>query len=210
MPGPPRTVEATLAFPASHPHMMRWMNVPFGQMLDQYFQEPGLKSLLSVLTGYLSDDPASLTVGSMAPIFGYYFEGGGYPVGSSQALAERAGRGHPPARWRGVLAHGRSPHPGRGRPGGRGRGRRRQGRAGRRRGPPGKGRDLQRRLAPDFPRPRRAGAIARRPGREGGGRAAFRIGVHGLPGGGLRARCCPHHHGDGGGWKRGGSWCLPK
>jgi all-trans-retinol 13,14-reductase len=88
VPCPPMTVDALLAYPAAHPHAYRWMNVPFGQMLDTYFREPQLKKFLSALTGYLSEDPAVLTVTAMAPIFGYYFDGGFYPVGGSQALAD--------------------------------------------------------------------------------------------------------------------------
>ncbi|HET8576664.1 MAG TPA: NAD(P)/FAD-dependent oxidoreductase [Methylomirabilota bacterium] len=88
VPCPPRTVESLLAYPAAHPHAYRWMNVPFGRMLDTYFREPRLKNFLSVLTGYLSDDPTALTVMAMAPIFGYYFDGGFYPVGGSQSLAD--------------------------------------------------------------------------------------------------------------------------
>jgi all-trans-retinol 13,14-reductase len=100
VPCPPTTVDTLLAYPAAHPHVYRWMNVPFGRMLDTYFHDPGLKQFLSVLTGYLSEDPTALTVMAMAPIFGYYFDGGFYPVGGSQALAnalvaaieERSGR----------------------------------------------------------------------------------------------------------------------
>ncbi|MBI4590928.1 MAG: FAD-dependent oxidoreductase, partial [Candidatus Rokubacteria bacterium] len=87
VPCPPSTVEGMLAYPVGHPHALRWMQVPFGAMLDAYFREPRLKEFLSVLTGYLSDNPNALTVGAMAPIFGYYFDGGYYPVGSSQAFA---------------------------------------------------------------------------------------------------------------------------
>jgi hypothetical protein len=70
MPCPPRTVEAMLAYPPAHPHAFRWMNVPFGAMLDTYVHDPRLKGFLSTLTGYLSDTPEALTVGAMAPIFG--------------------------------------------------------------------------------------------------------------------------------------------
>jgi phytoene dehydrogenase-like protein len=57
-------------------------------MLDSYFQNESLKLFLIRLTGYLSSDPTKLTVQKMAPIFGYYFDGGYYPVGSSQVLAD--------------------------------------------------------------------------------------------------------------------------
>ncbi len=88
VPCPPRTVEEMLAYPARHPHAFRWMSVPFGTMLDRYFEDPRLKELLSALTGYLSDNPRSLTATAMAPIFGYYFDGGFYPVGGSQSLSD--------------------------------------------------------------------------------------------------------------------------
>jgi phytoene dehydrogenase-like protein len=88
VPCPPRTVDAVLGWPEAHPTAFRWMNVAFGAMLDAHFRDPRLKELLSVLTGYLSDDPRALTVGAMAPIFGYYFDGGYYPAGGSQAFAD--------------------------------------------------------------------------------------------------------------------------
>ncbi|OGK79485.1 MAG: all-trans-retinol 13,14-reductase [Candidatus Rokubacteria bacterium GWC2_70_16] len=88
VPTPPLTVEAMLAYPALHPHAFRWMHVPFGGMLDAHFRDVRLKQFLSALSGYLSDDPAALSVGAMAPIFGYYFDGGYYPLGGSQALAD--------------------------------------------------------------------------------------------------------------------------
>ncbi|HEY9152789.1 MAG TPA: NAD(P)/FAD-dependent oxidoreductase [Anaerolineales bacterium] len=85
-PRSPDTIEHLLAYPTTHPHAYKWMDKPFVEMLDEYFIEPRVKDLLAALTGYLSDDPQSLTVGSMAPILGYYFSGGYYPVGGSQSL----------------------------------------------------------------------------------------------------------------------------
>jgi len=87
VPRPPNTAAEMLAYPKTHPHAYKWMEVLFGKMLDTYFRDEHLKEFLSVLTGYLSDDPTALTVGAMAPIFGYYFDGGYYPVGGSQSFA---------------------------------------------------------------------------------------------------------------------------
>lgn len=84
----PETVEEMLEYPLRHPTAAGWMQVPFGDMLDAYLRDPALKRFLSVLTGYLSDDPTTLTVGEMAPIFGYYFDGGHYFAGSSQTFAD--------------------------------------------------------------------------------------------------------------------------
>jgi phytoene dehydrogenase-like protein len=88
VPCPPRTVEEMLVYPRRHPHAFHWMEIPFEVMLDTYFHDTHLKQLLSVLTGYLSDDPGALTVAAMAPIFGYYIDGGYYPAGGSQAFAD--------------------------------------------------------------------------------------------------------------------------
>jgi phytoene dehydrogenase-like protein len=57
-------------------------------MLDTYFTDARLKEILCTLTGYLSDVPKALRAFSMAPIFGYYFDGGYYPKGGSQSLAD--------------------------------------------------------------------------------------------------------------------------
>lgn len=88
VPRPPATVEDLLAYPPAHPHAYRWMDVPFGQMLDAHVRDARLRRVLGVLGGYLADDPRALTAGAMAPIFGYYFDGGHYPAGGSQALAD--------------------------------------------------------------------------------------------------------------------------
>ncbi|MFZ1039721.1 MAG: FAD-dependent oxidoreductase [Anaerolineales bacterium] len=84
----PDNIEDLLAYPKTHPHAYQWMDRPFIEILDEFFIDPRVKDLLTALTGYLSDDPKSLTVGSMAPILGYYFNGGYYPVGGSQALPD--------------------------------------------------------------------------------------------------------------------------
>jgi all-trans-retinol 13,14-reductase len=88
VPTAPQTVEAMLAYPKKRPHAYQWMDRPFGEMLNTYFQDDQLKRFLSALTGYLTDDPNQLTVGAMAPIFGYYFDGGYYPSGGSGKFAE--------------------------------------------------------------------------------------------------------------------------
>jgi phytoene dehydrogenase-like protein/intracellular septation protein A len=87
--GAPRTpdnVEDLLTYPARNPHAYKWMDKPFVEMLDEFFTDTRVKDLLCALTGYLSDNPKALSVGNMAPIFGYHFDGGYYPVGGSQAL----------------------------------------------------------------------------------------------------------------------------
>ncbi len=87
-PRSPDNVDDLLAYPQTHPHSYKWMDRPFIEMLDEFFTDMRVKDLLCALTGYLSDDPKALSVGNMAPIFGYHFDGGYYPVGGSQALPD--------------------------------------------------------------------------------------------------------------------------
>ncbi|MBE3578247.1 MAG: FAD-dependent oxidoreductase [Limnochordales bacterium] len=87
VPCPPRTPEEMLAYPRTHRYAFRWMDVPYTAMLERFCQNASLKQFLLLLTGYLSDRPETLTAAQMAPLFGYYFDGGYYPVGGSRALA---------------------------------------------------------------------------------------------------------------------------
>ncbi len=91
-PRPPTDPDAMLRYPITHPHLFRWMERTYLEMLDAYFSNGSLKELLCTLASYLTDKPETLIVMQMAPIFGYYFDGGFYPKGGSgqlsQALAE--------------------------------------------------------------------------------------------------------------------------
>jgi all-trans-retinol 13,14-reductase len=86
--GPPETAEEMMKYPLTHKYLFRWLNMSYRDMLDKYFSDSVLKKILCTLTGYLADDPKALQAFSMAPIFGYYFDGGYYPKGGSQALAD--------------------------------------------------------------------------------------------------------------------------
>ena len=88
VPRPPLDAETMLRYPLTHPSLFRWMERTYAEMLDSYFTDPLLKRLLSSLSSYLTDRPADLTVLQMAPIFGYYFDGGFYPEGGSGRLSE--------------------------------------------------------------------------------------------------------------------------
>lgn len=88
LPNIPQSVAAMRRYVTESPHALRWMNRPFQEMLDHYIPDRAGQRLLTVLTGYLSDRAELLTVGQMAPIFGYWFSGGFYPAGGSQALAD--------------------------------------------------------------------------------------------------------------------------
>ncbi len=77
-----------MAWPGRHPHAWRWMKQPFAVMLDSYLTDPNLKHLLTTLSEYLTEQPELLSVEDMAPLYGYYFDGGYYPAGGAQRLAE--------------------------------------------------------------------------------------------------------------------------
>lgn len=87
-PRPPTNPDEMLRYPLTHPHLFRWMERGYFEMLDTYFYNRRLKELLCILTPYLTDKPERLTVMQMAPIFGYYFDGGFYPKGGSGQLSQ--------------------------------------------------------------------------------------------------------------------------
>nr|WP_295837529.1 NAD(P)/FAD-dependent oxidoreductase [uncultured Azospirillum sp.] len=88
LPNIPDSVAAMRRYATDCPRSMRWMGRPFQEMLDHYIPDRAGQRLLTVLTGYLSDRADLLTASQMAPIFGYWFSGGRYPAGGSQALAD--------------------------------------------------------------------------------------------------------------------------
>jgi len=83
-----RGPQALLDYPKKHPHHYQWMQKSFQEVLDAYFQNRELKAFLSVLTAYLGAGAKDLSADAMAIIFGYYFDGGYYPRGGSQRLAD--------------------------------------------------------------------------------------------------------------------------
>jgi all-trans-retinol 13,14-reductase len=88
VPMAPSSFAAMLTWPARHPHAWRWMQQPFAAMLKHFVIEPILQAVLTTLSEYLTDQPETLRVIDMAPLFGYYFDGGYYPLGGSQRLAD--------------------------------------------------------------------------------------------------------------------------
>ena len=70
------------------PHVSRWINVPFSKMVESFIQDRRLKKLLSILYSYITDDVSKVDSLTMIPLFGYYLEGGYYPVGGSQVFPD--------------------------------------------------------------------------------------------------------------------------
>ena len=88
IPGAPPNAEAMLAFAREHPLAVRWMDRPFDELVARHVADPEAKRALKALTGYVGDGREPLSCAAMAPLFGYYFDGGFYPLGGSGRLAD--------------------------------------------------------------------------------------------------------------------------
>ncbi|WP_204312717.1 hypothetical protein, partial [Escherichia coli] len=64
------------------------MDKPFDELLGRYVSDPEARQLIGTLTGYISDGSERLTCADMAPLFGYYFKGGHYPLGGSGRFSD--------------------------------------------------------------------------------------------------------------------------
>jgi phytoene dehydrogenase-like protein len=75
------------AWAERHPHATRWMRERFADMLGAYTTDPHLQRILHTVSEYIATTPERLSVHDMAPLYGYYFEGGSYPRGGAQSIA---------------------------------------------------------------------------------------------------------------------------
>nr|WP_243850988.1 NAD(P)/FAD-dependent oxidoreductase [Rhizomicrobium electricum] len=91
IPVPPR-LEDLRAWNASHPSAARWMRERFADMLRTFTNDDCLHTLLQTVSEYIAATPDNLSVHDMAPLYGYYFEGGRYPRGGSQTIADTLAR----------------------------------------------------------------------------------------------------------------------
>jgi len=83
--------EYLFRYPAEHPTFYRLMSsdTTLRDLLDSYFEDGELKTLLSILAeAYLGTKAEETSAASALPIFGYYIDGGYYPKGGSQKLAD--------------------------------------------------------------------------------------------------------------------------
>src|SRR5215831_10444785 len=85
---PPLGAPDAMTWLSCRPRAARWLGVPFAEMLATYVTTPELKRLLTTIAEYVTDEPQHLSAIEMVPLFGYYFEGGYYPAGGSQRLAD--------------------------------------------------------------------------------------------------------------------------
>lgn len=87
IPTPPTPGEM-LIWPECHPHAFCWMPRPFDEMLSHYLSDGAAAECLRTVSEYITEDPRHLSVGDMAPLFGYYLDGGYYPDGGAQSLPD--------------------------------------------------------------------------------------------------------------------------
>jgi all-trans-retinol 13,14-reductase len=85
---PPLAGSEAMTWLSRRPRAARWVGVPFTEMLATYVADPDLKRLLTTIAEYVTDEPHLLSAIEMVPLYGYYFEGGYYPAGGSQRLAD--------------------------------------------------------------------------------------------------------------------------
>ncbi len=86
VPIPPR-LEALHDWNRRHPAAARWAQERFADMLRAFTNDDRLHTLLQTVSEYIATTPDNLSVRDMAPLYGYYFEGGRYPRGGSQTIA---------------------------------------------------------------------------------------------------------------------------
>lgn len=60
----------------------------YAELVQRHIRNPALLKVLNVVSEYVTDDPACLSLADMAPLFGYYISGGFYPAGGAQKLPD--------------------------------------------------------------------------------------------------------------------------
>jgi all-trans-retinol 13,14-reductase len=88
LPRAPRNGAEMLALHRHCPVLSTLVGSRFIDIRDRYVQGADARQVVSILAPYVTDDVAALSFAGMLPLYGYYFRGGHYPRGGSQALAD--------------------------------------------------------------------------------------------------------------------------
>ncbi|WP_151191816.1 phytoene desaturase family protein [Desulfotomaculum copahuensis] len=88
IPGPPGTVEEALRYPRTHPDYYLATRYTWGEYIRRRVRDTFIFDILTLLTAYLGDRGPDTPAAAMIPLMGYYIEGGVYPAGGSQRLAD--------------------------------------------------------------------------------------------------------------------------
>lgn len=70
------------------PHAVRAAAQTYAELLRRHVRNPTLLSIFSILSEYVTDDPARINLSDVVPLFGYYINGGFYPAGGAQKLPD--------------------------------------------------------------------------------------------------------------------------
>jgi phytoene dehydrogenase-like protein len=93
VPRAPRNSDEMRKFRERCPTLAEFIGVSYVEMRDSLLRDLELRRIVSVLSIYITDDVCNLSFANMVPLFGYYFRGGHYPRGGSQALANVLAKG---------------------------------------------------------------------------------------------------------------------
>ncbi|MCR9137945.1 MAG: NAD(P)/FAD-dependent oxidoreductase [Alphaproteobacteria bacterium] len=94
IPGAPTTPDELLTFAKDYPLAVQWMQEPWTEFVARHIKDERVLGWIELLSGYVTDDPGRAKVAQMVPLFGYYFEGGHYPVGGSGVIAQSLASAH--------------------------------------------------------------------------------------------------------------------
>ena len=75
-------------FARNHPLAVQWMDRPFDELVARHVSDPQAKRAFNGADRLRQRRQRRLTCAQMAPLFGYYFDGGYYPAGGSERLAQ--------------------------------------------------------------------------------------------------------------------------
>ncbi|MEM4744831.1 MAG: NAD(P)/FAD-dependent oxidoreductase [Ignisphaera sp.] len=82
-------IKKLVDYPKDHPHFYNWMNKTFREVLDEYFRDEDLKTLISSLVSYLGVDPHNVSAASaLTACISYYLYGGYFPRKGAQNFVE--------------------------------------------------------------------------------------------------------------------------
>lgn len=81
-------VKKLLDYPRERPTAYKLMNTTYRELLDSYFKNDDLKTLLSALLGYFGTEPGRTPASAAVTIYSYYAHGGYFPLGGAGRFAE--------------------------------------------------------------------------------------------------------------------------
>ncbi|WP_181832627.1 phytoene desaturase family protein [Bosea caraganae] len=84
----PVTASAQMQSGQRFEHAARAAGQSYVALLERHIGNPTLISIFKILSEYVTDDPACLSLTDMVPLFGYYIGGGFYPAGGAQKLPD--------------------------------------------------------------------------------------------------------------------------